>query len=240
MYVDVDGSGGITGCRSLSSSSTDIWTRGTGGEIYYNGGNVGIGSSNPAAPLDVVTVNNGTTGGVRVRTSTGDSSPAYLQFTDNLASFELANIYADKFKNLHFSTNALKALMITNSGDVGIGVFPPTSKLDINGNVKAATYYGTSFQYTSDLRLKKNIESLEEASSIVKKLRPVKFQWKKTNNDDIGFIAQEVEKVIPAITSEDGENIKRVDYAKIVPILVKALQEQQIEIEALKKRINEN
>lgn len=46
-------SGIITKCRSLSSASTDIWSRGTSANIYYNGGNVGIGTSTPQLALEV-------------------------------------------------------------------------------------------------------------------------------------------------------------------------------------------
>lgn len=53
LYVEVDAAKKITACRSLSSSSTDIWTRGDRAAIYYSGGNVGIGNSAPVAALDV-------------------------------------------------------------------------------------------------------------------------------------------------------------------------------------------
>lgn len=53
LYVEKDILGVITNCRSLSSSSVDIWSRGAGTNVYYNGGNVGIGTSTPAAKLEV-------------------------------------------------------------------------------------------------------------------------------------------------------------------------------------------
>lgn len=53
LYVDVDGANNITKCRSLSSSSSDIWTRGANGNIYYSGGNVGVNTNSPSVSLDV-------------------------------------------------------------------------------------------------------------------------------------------------------------------------------------------
>lgn len=53
LYVEVDGSNKIIRCRSLSSSSADIWTRGAGSVVHYNGGKVGVGTSTPQASLDI-------------------------------------------------------------------------------------------------------------------------------------------------------------------------------------------
>ncbi len=67
LHVEVDGANRITNCRSLSSASTDIWTRGNNGDIYYSGGKVGIGIVAPRSSLEVI-------GGVRALK--GDTSSA--------------------------------------------------------------------------------------------------------------------------------------------------------------------
>lgn len=54
LYVKVDTSNNITFCRSLSSSSTDIWSRGNGSDVFYEGGNVGIGTDQPYSLLHLV------------------------------------------------------------------------------------------------------------------------------------------------------------------------------------------
>ena len=53
LYVEVDGAQNITKCRSLSSASTDIWSRGTGSDIFYSGGKIGVGTNSPQVALHV-------------------------------------------------------------------------------------------------------------------------------------------------------------------------------------------
>lgn len=102
------------------------------------------------------------------------------------------------------------------------------------------TVYGNSFIYNSDSRLKENIEKMKDGLAKILALNPVSFTWKKdiestqAGKDDIGFIAQEVEKVLPGLVTTDEKGIKGVDYVRVVPVLVQALQEQQAEIDALK------
>ena len=77
-------------------------------------------------------------------------------------------------------------------------------------------------------------------------IRPVSFDWKEKRNGqhDIGVIAQEIEKIIPEVVVEvdtlnSGEEThKTVDYAKLTSVLIKAVQEQQQQINELKEKLN--
>ncbi len=84
LYV-VGTPGAITKCRSLSTASTDIWSRGAGSDIFYNGGKVGIGTSTPVATLDV-------SGGVKMA---NDTAPC-------LASNEGTQRYNSTSKTMEF------------------------------------------------------------------------------------------------------------------------------------------
>ena len=98
--------------------------------------------------------------------------------------------------------------------------------------------YGTAFVPTSDRRLKKNIKPCD--SDIIMNLNVVSFDWKKDGEHvSAGMIAQEVEKICPDLVRENPEGYKGVDYAGIVPHLVKKVQEQQKEIENLKNAFNQ-
>ena len=99
----------------------------------------------------------------------------------------------------------------------------------------------------SDIRLKENVETLneEESKAILGKLRPVEFDWnekakeidkrKIEKSHDVGFIAQEVMELIPSsVTKDYAKDYLRLDTAKIVSYLVKGWQAQEREIEQLK------
>ena len=107
----------------------------------------------------------------------------------------------------------------------------------------------TAFSATtsSDLKLKENIRDLEGSLDKTLKLRGVKFDWKDDNrkNDQLGFIAQEIEEVLPEVVSEvesigdrNGETHKVVNYQAVVPLLVEAIKELKDEINDLKDQLN--
>jgi type II secretory pathway pseudopilin PulG len=117
-----------------------------------------------------------------------------------------------------------------SAGNVGIGNANPTERLVVSGNISA-----TAFLYTSDVKFKKNITDLTEGLDFINKMRPVRYVWKSNGQSDIGFIAQDIEKIAPELTSTDSDGTKKIDYAKMVTILVRAIQEQQVQIEELQK-----
>lgn len=100
-------------------------------------------------------------------------------------------------------------------------------KLEVDDDITAfATYH------SSDINLKENINTLTDCYDIVNDLNPVGFKWIKDNKDEIGFIAQEVEKVIPNIVNEKDE-YKILAETKIIAYLVGAIQELDKELEEL-------
>ena len=134
--------------------------------------------------------------------------------------------------------------------------------------------YANAPQYFSDIRLKKNIQSLTDALTTIKNLKGITYDW-KTDKDEarllalsnirpvdakdilsldkekkdiqrkitnsanqIGFSAQDVQKVLPQIVKEDLEGTLTVNYVAIIPVLVEAVKEQQAIIDAQKATID--
>mgnify|MGYP001613961525 CR=1 FL=1 len=96
---------------------------------------------------------------------------------------------------------------------------------------------GTGFSCASDLSLKKNILTIDNSLEKLMDLRGVYFNW-KTDKDsvyrNVGFIAQEVEQVVPELVFVDPDTgIRSMNYGNVTPLLVNAVQEQQLQINNL-------
>jgi len=105
----------------------------------------------------------------------------------------------------------------------------------VNGAVGNITINSTSTSYntSSDQRLKENIQDADSASSLIDALQVRKFDWKSDNSHQrYGFVAQELVTVAPEAVyqPEDADQMMAVDYSKLVPMLVK-------EIQSLRKRL---
>jgi len=92
---------------------------------------------------------------------------------------------------------------------------------------------------TSDQRLKKEIQPLEQSLAKITDLEGVNFKWNEKSNRDtldqkVGFIAQQVEEVLPELVSEGEDGYKRVNYIEVIPYLVEAIKELKQENEKLK------
>jgi hypothetical protein len=99
------------------------------------------------------------------------------------------------------------------------------------------------FFIVSDGRFKKNIEPLQTALDKVMNLKGVRYEWNEKNGfgkrKEIGFIAQDVESVIPELVHTDDKGYKSVAYDKLAPVLVEAIKEQQKTIAEKSKIIDE-
>lgn len=152
------------------------------------------------------------------------------------------------------SSFAITASHALNSGGGGSGTgFPLTGSAPISGtllvtgsvSVSGSTSVtgalnATSITETSALKYKENINEIT-SSNIIYNLRPVTFDWKKDGSHDVGLIAEEVGDHMAELVSKDKEgNVEGVKYSKLTSLLIKAVQDQQKEINELKSLLNKN
>ena len=125
----------------------------------------------------------------------------------------------------------------------------PTYRIEIP-NTANVTGWGlaNAWKTYSSIRYKENVATIPNALSKVLQLRGVEFDWKKANGGthDIGFIAEELGKVLPEVVTyeKDGIYVQSVNYSAVIPVLTEALKEQhttittqQTEIRSLNERL---
>ncbi len=188
----------------LTGSATDTWA------IIDNNNGAGIG-------WELISSGNGTT-------NPGGSGSFGIQRATN-------HVMGDM---MAFSiTRTGDVLLVPTSGrSVGIRTTSPAYPLDVNGNVRVSgniTATGT-ITASSDERLKKDFEPITGALDKILKMTGVFFKWKdgaKSPSRQVGFKAQEIEKILPEAVSSTVDGYKTVAYGNISAVLVEAIKEQQ-------------
>jgi hypothetical protein len=222
--TNVTGSGGHLGGRIdfsvRGTSDTSQYTAGDPAMTIRNTKKVGINTTNPNEVLTVegVTSFKETTapsqtanyGKLYVK-----SSDSKLYFMDdsgaetNLLAGGGASQWTTSSSDIYYST-----------GNVGIGTAPAAEKLEVSGNVLA-----TAYLHSSDRRLKTDIHTMS-GLDVIRQLRGVHFKWRTDMKDDMGFIAQEVEEVLPELVHTNPKTgIKAVKYDALTSPLVEAVKE---------------
>ena len=227
------------------------------------GGNVGIGTTNPLGTLDVGGAVRGDfeTNNIGIIVAAGPasdsvshdftSSTAILRITGNNATNNLQfglgdsgydyspwiQASYDNSSTISQVSGSKSILLNPLGGNVGIGTTSPGEILDVNGTVQA-----TSFNATSDARLKDNIVPLNNPLLKIVQLQGVNFTWKKedTNNINAGLIAQDIEKVIPEVVTTQNNEMqqKSVNYNGLIPYLIESVKTLSNDKEIMQQEID--
>ena len=129
--------------------------------------------------------------------------------------------------NLSIDNNTL-FVDVTNDR-IGIGTSSPAQKLEVSGSVNA-----TDYNSTSDVKLKDNINTINNGLEIITSIDPISFNWKENGKKSYGVIAQDIEKILPELVS--GEDTKHVSYIQLIAFLIAAIKELNDKIEELKNK----
>jgi len=221
-------------------------------------GYVGIGTSTPTNNFEVI--NGGTGSKFRVGNLVGFGLGFGQDYNTSNASYFLAN--GGSYWHFCYAQTPDSVYTRKVTIDGGGNVFRPYSNnvisLGSSSYKWTAVYAVNGTIQTSDLRYKTNISDIQYGLNEVLKLRPVSYNWKneKLNIGDtknLGFIAQEMESIVPDVVVHTQTEIDKethqpasefpdtygVKYSELIPVLVKAIQEQQAQIEQLKQEIKQ-
>ena len=231
-------------------------------ELYLNNskGTVQFGSGSVASSYDLLTMNVPMVGNVNLYGNLSASLPqgyvwvgggsdrTILAATSSFGSAGSVNAVSDTSGqigiDLTLSTGTLSALAsgLTTTSDVqfnsiGVGGTPST----VSGEIRA-TGDIVAF-YSSDERLKENIQPIPNALEKVEAISGNTYDWKggfenihSHTGNDVGVIAQEIEKVLPHAVVDRETGYKAVNYEKIVPLLIEAIKELSAKIDKLENK----
>lgn len=252
---------GWIGYPSTNVNDLTISSQNASGSLIFNTNNaerfrinssglVGIGNT---APISTLTVGNATgtiPGEITLYPTSGNYEGGQINIKKSLVGSTVDWIIdqygtsAAEARLRIFNTTEANGIIIKENGFIGMGTSNPTVRLQVAGDIIANSIAGSS-----DTRFKTNILPIENPLQKVLKLRGVTFDWKTkefpnrmfSENRALGFIAQEVEQVIPEViqTENSTEGFKSVQYDKVVALLVEAIKEQQKQIEQLQQKVKE-
>jgi hypothetical protein len=234
--TDANGRGKFHIALNNASNSSNVTISDAKLTVLPNG-NVGIGTAS-AAELLQVNGNILSSTGYRIfgNSNTGTTSSFISLYNTTDGGIDLmANFTTSK---ITFGTASFERMRITSGGNVGIGTISPQSgyrlhvvdSVYVGGNVSAAAY-----TTRSDYNLKDDIFELKYGLNDILELKPVEYTYKSNGSKQLGFIAQDIGTILPEVVS--FEESMSVNYQAIIPILTKAIQEQQALIKALEQRI---
>ncbi len=183
---------------------------GTGTGLALMGGNVGIGTTTPAYPLDVA-------GGINTSGFLYFSGAGASQYIFALSSyFGVTNHWIPNNSNIY---------------DLGTSAY------------RWRTLYTNNTVNVSDIRLKRDVKPLKYGLSEVLQLRPVSYVLNDDKEEEVrlGLIAQEALKLVPEVVNQDKNSKEKyygMSYTELIPVLIKAIQEQQKLIENRDEKIS--
>ena len=158
----------------------------------------------------------------------------------------------DEMSGSIFSANTIAGLPVIEAFSdykVTLGPFSSPMEIDSSGNISASADIVAEGDvvayYTSDIRLKDNLQIIEGSLDKIGEINGYEFDWNEKSpgwaqerGHDVGVIAQEVQKVLPEVVQERTNGYLGVDYKRIIPLLIESVKELKQEIEDLKKKVN--
>ena len=230
-----------------------IYSKATGAGGYSEGINFAVNPTNNSAGISYTGLDTklfiapGGQVGIGTKSNT-PSGMLSIQGTSTLSTIPLLTIASSTGTNL---------LTVANTGNVGIGSSTPAYGLSVAGTVGFSGLTNAAFgnylcidasnQITSGTtcstsggRFKDNVQNLNLGLSTVLALRPVTFNFKKGygdngTTDQLGFVAEEANTIDPRLVPHDENGLPTgFNYANYTAVLTKAIQEQQVQINALK------
>jgi len=222
-----EGTGGVSTTLLLQNSSASVDGRGT--NLTFKSSSTEIGQ------IQSKTVSDATSGILAFKTASSGTLSERMRINSDgdilfgVTSLSTTGAYFESASN----SRMVLSLGTSTTSSSTLAAFKNS-----NGTVGSIAVSGssTAFNTSSDARLKE-VTGSARGLEVINELNPVAYNWKVDGKSDEGLIAQEVLDVVPNAVSGSEEDMYQMDYSKLVTHLVKAVQEQQEQIESLTSEI---
>jgi Chaperone of endosialidase len=213
---------------------------------------LGLGTSTPTTGATGLAIKSSTTGFYGMYVDAGITGEPFYGYAQNGTAKAWTEINGNNGDNWELFYGATR-ISIQPAGNVGIGTSTPAQKLDVAGVIHASNLNGGAttlstdaagniIRTPSDARLKNNISEITNALDKILQMHGVTYNFidakRFGDNRQMGFLAQELEKIVPEAVSSGGE-YKSVNYQVLTALLAEAVKEQQKEIVDQKKENEE-
>jgi hypothetical protein len=223
--------------------------------VVTTGGNVGIGVTNPQAKLQV----SGSSNVLNVRGSGSAATSSIFSVDGNNGRlFEVS----DDLSNSLFSVNTIAGLPVIEAfadytvtmgtygaytlqvtgSRVGVGISSPGYPLHVSGSVSGISIYATNdIAAFSDQSVKTDLQVIDSAVDRIKQINGYTYVRidDLSNTRRAGVIAQEVQKVLPEVVSENQDGTLNVAYQNMIALLIEGMKEQQTQIDKLREDLED-
>jgi hypothetical protein len=227
---------------SSSAKAVGLYSTGAKSTAYSSGRSFGVfaiaGNATSGYNYGVHGLLNGTNNGAAIFGATSGREEAYIN-----------GMYAGYFRGKVYVEEM-----------VGIKTTTPSYDLDVNGTIRCV-----ALTQTSDMGIKKEVKDLTKGLTDVSRLKGVTYKLKTAeelglqtvmasdtgsvtlplnglsaevaNREYTGFLVQDVQKIFPELVSEGSDGVLSVNYIGLIPVLVEAIKQQQVQIEELKNLV---
>jgi len=270
------GSGDAGNFYVYNASETATIRLNSGGDSYFNGGNVGIGTATPAYQMTLCSNPNFHEAGLNTVMTTAANQQLRIISDAHGGGGRTSDI---AFLTAN-TTTPVERMRITSGGDVlidtttvlttsstygnltldgsmtvgpNLGALTPDASINVKefGGKQISFFYGTTkvggitstssataYNTSSDYRLKEDLQDFA-GLDMVSKIPVYDFKWKTDESRSYGVMAHELQEVLPqaVVGEKDAEEMQSVDYSKIVPLLVKSIQELTAKVEKLESTL---
>ena len=250
---------GVT-ARTATNCQGNNWAR-NGQDVYYGSGTgkVGIGTTSPATRLDIGigTLGNNGYGGIRIQ---DDAAHFWMLIVKNSVGNRRLSLYhgqgsiplvfqegggnvgigttSPTYKLHVASSNNVSIFEDTsNASGAAFMVFNRPGVFSMGSITRNGSANSVSYNTGSDYRLKEDLKDFN-ALDLVNNITAYDYKWKDVEQRDYGFIAHELKQTLPNVVTgeKDGEKMQGVDYSKLTPILLKAIQELEARVKELENK----